>query len=88
MVDHEQPPLSAVRGPAQYPRRRVHRAGIPADEATPENLSQAVLNLLFDGVVRARLETRFAAIARELRQDSAGRMAAAMLPLVLNRAAP
>ena len=58
------------------------------DEATPENLSQAVLNLLFDGVVRARLETRFAAIARELRQDSAGRMASALLPLVLNRAAP
>jgi lipid-A-disaccharide synthase len=58
------------------------------DEATPENLSQAVLNLLFDGVVRARLETRFAAIARELRQDSAGRMASALLPLVRNRAAP
>jgi lipid-A-disaccharide synthase len=58
------------------------------DEASPENLSQAVLNLLFDGVVRARLETRFAAIARELRQDSAGLMASALLPLVLNRAAP
>ena len=58
------------------------------DEATPESLSQAVLNLLFDGVVRARLETRFAAMARELRQDSAGRMASALLPLVLNRAAP
>jgi lipid-A-disaccharide synthase len=58
------------------------------DEATPESLSQAVLNLLFDGVVRARLETRFAAMARELRQDSAGRMAAALLPLVLNRGAP
>lgn len=58
------------------------------DEATPENLSQAVLNLLFDGVVRARLETRFAAIARELRQDSAGRMAAALVPMVRSRAAP
>jgi lipid-A-disaccharide synthase len=58
------------------------------DEATPENLSQALLNLLFDGVVRARLETRFAAIARELRQDSAGRMASALVPLVLNRPAP
>ena len=58
------------------------------DEATPENLSQAILNLLFDGVVRARLETRFAAIARELRQDSAGRMASALVPLVLNRPAP
>ena len=58
------------------------------DEATPENLSQAVLNLLFDGLVRTRLETRFAAIARELRQDSAGRMAAALLPMVRSRAAP
>jgi len=58
------------------------------DEATPENLSQAILNLLFDDVVRARLETRFAAIARELRQDSAGRMASALVPLVLNRPAP
>ena len=58
------------------------------DEATPENLSQAVLNLLFDEVVRARLETRFAAIARELRQDSAGRMAAALVPMVRSRAAP
>ena len=58
------------------------------DEATPENLSQAVLNLLFDEVVRARLETRFAAIARELRQDSAGRMAAALVPMARSRAAP
>ena len=58
------------------------------DEATPENLSQAVLNLLFDGLVRTRLETRFAAIARELRQDSAGRMAAALVPMVRSRAAP
>jgi len=58
------------------------------DEATPENLSQAVLNLLFDGVVRTRLETRFAAIARELRQDSAGRIAAALVPMVGNGAAP
>ena len=58
------------------------------DEATPENLSQAVLNLLFDEVVRARLETRFAAIARELRQDSAGRMAAALVPMARSRATP
>jgi lipid-A-disaccharide synthase len=58
------------------------------DEATPENLSQAVLNLLFDGTVRSRLETRFAALARELRQDSAERIAAALIPLIRNGAAP
>jgi lipid-A-disaccharide synthase len=58
------------------------------DEATPENLSQAVLNLLFDSTVRARLETRFAALARELRQDSAERIAAALIPLIRNGAAP
>ena len=58
------------------------------DEATPENLSQAVLNLLFDGTVRSRLETRFAALARELRQDSAERIAAALIPLIRTGAAP
>lgn len=58
------------------------------DEATPENLSQAVLNLLFDSTVRSRLETRFAALARELRQDSAERIAAALIPLIRNGAAP
>lgn len=58
------------------------------DQATPENLSQAVLNLLFDSTVRSRLETRFAALARELRQDSAERIASALIPLIRNGAAP
>ncbi|MBI3041511.1 MAG: lipid-A-disaccharide synthase [Betaproteobacteria bacterium] len=58
------------------------------DEATPENLSQAVLNLMFDNTVRARLETRFAAMARELRQDCDERMASALLPLIRNGVAP
>lgn len=52
------------------------------DEATPENLAQALLNVLFDSTVKARLETRFAALARELRQDSAERIAGALLPLI------
>jgi lipid-A-disaccharide synthase len=52
------------------------------DEAIPENLSQAMLNLLFDGTVRTRLEARFAAMARELRRDSAERMASALVPMV------
>jgi len=57
------------------------------DEATPENLSQALLNLLFDTGVRARLEERFAAMAGELRQDSSGLIASALLPLVSHGAA-
>jgi lipid-A-disaccharide synthase len=52
------------------------------DEATPENLSQAVLNLLFDNTVRTRLEARFAAMADELRQDSRGLIASALAPML------
>ena len=51
------------------------------DEATPENLAQAVTNLLFDAVTRQRLEARFAKMISELRQDTAG-VAAALLPLL------
>jgi lipid-A-disaccharide synthase len=52
------------------------------DEATPENLSQAVLNLLFDNTVRTRLEACFAAMATELRQDSRSRIASALVPML------
>jgi lipid-A-disaccharide synthase len=52
------------------------------DQATPENLAQALLNILFDSTVKARLETRFAALAQELRQNSAERIAGALLPMV------
>jgi lipid-A-disaccharide synthase len=52
------------------------------DEATADNLAQAVLNLLFDGTVRDRVETRFEAMAAELKQDSAARIAEGILPLV------
>jgi lipid-A-disaccharide synthase len=52
------------------------------DEATPDNLAQAALNLLFDNTVRARLETRFAAMADALRQDSGGRIASALVPML------
>jgi lipid-A-disaccharide synthase len=52
------------------------------EEATPENLAQAVTNLLFDAVVRQRLEAHFGVLLRELRQDAAGAAAAAILPLL------
>ena len=54
------------------------------EEATAENLAQAVLNILFDTSVRARLEERFARMAGELRRDSAGLIAGALLPLMRN----
>jgi len=58
------------------------------DEATPENLSQAILNLMFDATVRARLEQRFHAMAGELRQNSSERIATALLPLIRSGVTP
>jgi lipid-A-disaccharide synthase len=55
-------------------------------DATPENLAQALLNLLNDAVVRARIPQRFLAIHRELKRDAAMQAAKALLPL-LERAA-
>ncbi|MGH8630881.1 MAG: lipid-A-disaccharide synthase [Burkholderiales bacterium] len=52
------------------------------DDATPENLAQALANLASDKIVRGRLEQRFGALHRELRQDTAARAAEAILPLL------
>ena len=52
------------------------------DEATPENLSQAVLNLLFDNTVRQRLEARFSGMLQELQQNTAQKAVQAILPLL------
>ncbi len=52
------------------------------DEATPDNLAQAVTNLLFDPVMRQRLEARFEKMAGELRRDASTAAAAAILPLL------
>jgi lipid-A-disaccharide synthase len=52
------------------------------EEATPENLAQAVTNLLFDTVVQQRLEARLGRMLGELRQDAASAAAAAILPLL------
>jgi len=51
-------------------------------DAAPENLAQALLNLLDDRVVRARLPRRFAAIHRELKCNTAEQAARAVLPLL------
>jgi lipid-A-disaccharide synthase len=50
------------------------------DEATPENLAQALGNQLADTQVCARIETEFDAIHRTLRQGTAEKAAAAILP--------
>jgi lipid-A-disaccharide synthase len=52
------------------------------DDATPENLAQAALNLLNDHTVRSRLEARFAAMLAELRQNTAQKLPAALLPML------
>jgi len=52
------------------------------EEATPENLAQAVTNLLFDTVMRQWLEAHFGTLAAELRRDAASAAAAAVLPLL------
>jgi lipid-A-disaccharide synthase len=52
------------------------------DEATPEVLSQALVNLVFDKEVRSRLEREFLAVHASLRQHAADRVVAELLPLI------
>lgn len=50
------------------------------DDATPENLAQALLNVHGDPVIRRRLPERLEDIHRSLRQNTAQRAADAVLP--------
>jgi lipid-A-disaccharide synthase len=50
------------------------------DEATPENLAQAVGNMVSDAAVKADIERVFSALHRQLRQNTAEKAAAAILP--------
>ena len=50
------------------------------EEATPENLAQALLNLVNDKSAVAELEQTFSEMHRALRQDTAHKAAAAILP--------
>jgi len=50
------------------------------DDASPENLSQAIINVYGDPVVQRRLPRRLAAIHQSLRQNAAARAAEAVLP--------
>jgi len=51
-------------------------------DATPDNLTQAVVNLISDDTVRERLERRFAALGASLQRGAAQRAAEAVLPLL------
>jgi lipid-A-disaccharide synthase len=52
------------------------------DDATPENLAQALGNLVVDAEVKKRLENLFTDIHVQLRQDTAEKAASAVLSLV------
>jgi lipid-A-disaccharide synthase len=52
------------------------------EDATPENLAQALGNLLADAPFRRSIEERFVRLHAALRRDSAERAADALLPLV------
>jgi lipid-A-disaccharide synthase len=52
------------------------------EEATADNLAQAVTNLLFDATVRQRVEARFGELLAQLRQDTASKAAQEILPLI------
>ena len=50
------------------------------EEASPENLAQALENLIVDGNSGARIKAVFSGIHRELRQNTAEKAATALLP--------
>ena len=52
------------------------------DDATPENLSQAVLNLVNDGPVRGKLTRAFSRLHFDLKQNTAERAVDAILPFL------
>jgi lipid-A-disaccharide synthase len=52
------------------------------DDATAQNLGQALLNLLGDSVVRERLARRFSAMSASLSRGAAQQAALAVLPML------
>lgn len=78
-----------------WPQRRLPYIGLPnvlagefvvpellQDDATPDNLAQALLNLLGDPLVQRRLESRFAELRASLRRCAAAAAARAIMPLL------
>ncbi|MCC7080264.1 MAG: lipid-A-disaccharide synthase [Burkholderiales bacterium] len=81
-----------------WPQRRLPYIGLPnvlagefivpellQDDATPENLAQALLNLIADPLIQRRVEARFAALRTGLRQGAANTAARAIMPLLARR---
>jgi lipid-A-disaccharide synthase len=54
------------------------------DDATPENLNQALMNLLADVATRERIARRFAAMSASLHRGAARQAALAVLPMLQN----
>ncbi|MHB9100323.1 MAG: lipid-A-disaccharide synthase [Sulfuricella sp.] len=52
------------------------------DDATPENLSEAVLNLVNDGPVREKLTRAFSRLHRDLKQNTAEKAVDAIMPFL------
>lgn len=82
-----------------WPRRYLPYVGLPnilagrfvvpeflQEDATPANLAQAMGNLAEDKETRRRLESLFASLHQQLRQDTAERAAAAVLPYLAGEA--
>jgi lipid-A-disaccharide synthase len=57
------------------------------DDATPENLSQVLLNMLADVATRDRIATTFAALTASLNRGGARQAALAVLPMLQNASA-
>jgi lipid-A-disaccharide synthase len=92
VITYKMPRLSAW---IMRRRGRIRYVGLPnilagefvvpeilQEDATPENLAQALVNQLQDKEVRRRLEHRFLEIHRMLKQGSAARAVEAILPLL------
>ena len=54
------------------------------DDATPENLNQALMNLLADVATRERIARRFSALSASLHRGAARQAALAVLPMLQN----
>jgi len=57
------------------------------DDSTPDNLAQALGNFIGDKIMRASLHDLFTSMHRQLRQNTADKAAAAVLPGLLSRLA-
>ena len=87
--------MPAVSWRIMWPKRRLPYVGLPnvlagefvvpellQDDATPENLAQALLNLLEDGVVRRRIEAKFSRMRAGLRRNAADTAAEVVVRLL------